>query len=323
MVLSLAMGINSSASEGRPNGGALAGERARVIISTDLGGDDPDDIQSLVHYLLHADLFETEGVISSPPGKGRAADLHRVLEAYAADYPALRSQRARFPEPNELRSRVKQGAVDVAPARGFSVSTEGSRWIMERARAEADRPLWVLAWGSLTDAAQAIHDAPDIKPRVRLYSIGSWNTAQDPAARAYLFDHHPDLWWIENDTTFRGMYFGDDGGADPDNVRFVEQHVRFRGALGDCFWQAKRDIKMGDTPSVLYLLAGEPRDPTRASWGGRFVVTRPDRPTYWHDDPDPLYRIGDRDGARHIRRWRADFLAEWRRRLELLPERKE
>lgn len=37
--------------------GALAGERYRVIVSTDIGGSDPDDFQSMVHYLLYADLF--------------------------------------------------------------------------------------------------------------------------------------------------------------------------------------------------------------------------------------------------------------------------
>ena len=46
--------------------GALAGERYRVIVYTDIGGSDPDDFQSMVHYLLYSDLFDTEGLISSP-----------------------------------------------------------------------------------------------------------------------------------------------------------------------------------------------------------------------------------------------------------------
>ncbi len=53
-------------------GGALTGERHRVIVSTDIGGTDPDDFQSMVHYLVYADVFDTEGIISSPP-KGEAA----------------------------------------------------------------------------------------------------------------------------------------------------------------------------------------------------------------------------------------------------------
>lgn len=305
----------------RLGGGALEGERPRVIVSSDIGGDDPDDIQSLVHYLMYADILDTEGLISSPPGRGRVADIDRVLDAYEKDFDVLRRRSARYPEPDDLRARVKQGAIDVAPTKGFSDATAGSRWMVERARAESDRPLWVLVWGSLTDVAQAVHDAPEIKRRIRIYSIGSWNTAQDPAAREYLFREHPDLWWVENDTTFRGMYLGGEQAGDLGNLGFVEAHVRRRGALGACFWEAKPDIKMGDTPSVLFLLRGNFSDPTQPSWGGRFVRPRADRATYWHDDPDPRQRFAERNGAVHVSRWRVDYLRDWQRRLEALPRR--
>ena len=113
-----------------------------------------------------------------------------------------------FPAPERLRQVVKQGAVGKAPAKGWSKPTEGSKWIITQAKRKDKRPLWVLVWGSITDVAQAVHDAPSIKAKLRVYSIGSWNTAMDRAARDYLFREHPDLWWIENDTTFRGMYMG-------------------------------------------------------------------------------------------------------------------
>ena len=35
--------------------GALAGHRYRVLVSTDIGGTDPDDFQSMVHLLVYAD----------------------------------------------------------------------------------------------------------------------------------------------------------------------------------------------------------------------------------------------------------------------------
>ena len=34
---------------------APAAERPRVVVSTDIGGTDPDDFQSMVHLLLYAD----------------------------------------------------------------------------------------------------------------------------------------------------------------------------------------------------------------------------------------------------------------------------
>ena len=63
-------------------GGALAGERPRVLVSTDIGGTDPDDFQSMVHLLLYADVLDIEGLVSSPWGPGRRKHIlrgHRPL----------------------------------------------------------------------------------------------------------------------------------------------------------------------------------------------------------------------------------------------------
>jgi len=254
-----------------PAGGALAGERPRVIVSTDIGGSDPDDYQSLVHYLVYADLFDTEGLISSPPHAGRAAHIHETLDAYAADHARLSRHSDRFPTPDSLRAVTRQGALDPAPPAGYSQPTDGSRWIIERARATEERPLWVLVWGSITDVAQALHDDPGIKPKLRVYFISSWNRRMDPAARDYVVKEHPDLWLIEADTTFRGMYLGGRQTADLGNQEFVAQHVKGHGALGDLLAAKKADIKMGDTPTVLYLLRGPAADPAAEHWGGSFV----------------------------------------------------
>lgn len=50
--------------------GALAGHRYRVLVSSDIGGTDPDDFQSMVHFLVYGDCFDIEGLISSPYGPG-------------------------------------------------------------------------------------------------------------------------------------------------------------------------------------------------------------------------------------------------------------
>lgn len=64
----------------------LPDTRPRVIVSTDIGGSDPDDFQSMVDYLVYADLFDTEGLISSPPGGGRKEHLLEVINVYEKDY---------------------------------------------------------------------------------------------------------------------------------------------------------------------------------------------------------------------------------------------
>ena len=119
-------------------------ERLRVIISSDIGGTDPDDFQSMVHLLLYADMFDVEGLISSPYGPGRREHILQVLDKYAIDYPNLKRASDRYPAPDDLRRLAKQGSLDSVPAQGFGEPTEGSQWIVQRARAAEARPLWLL-----------------------------------------------------------------------------------------------------------------------------------------------------------------------------------
>ncbi len=303
----------------KPSGGALAEDRLRVVISSDIGGSDPDDFQSLVHYFLYADLFDTEGLISSPPAQGRKKDILAVIDAYEKDYPNLKRHSERYPAPEDLRGIARQGATDPSPKIGFADPTEGSRWIVERAKADDPRSLWILVWGSITDLAQALYDAPEIKPKLRVYAIGAWNTQQDQAARDYVHREHPDLWIIECDTTFRGMYMGGNQEGDLDNKEFIARHVKGHGALGDFLFERKPSIKMGDTPSVLYLLRGNPEDCTGEHWGGSFVATG-HGPRYCTDAPDPALAEGNRGGAKTVNRWREAYLRDWQARMDrVLP----
>ena len=87
-------------------------DRPRVIVSTDIGGTDPDDFQSMVHFLLYADVLDIEGIVSSPYGPGRREHILQVIDRYAVDYPNLRRHSARYPDPDALRRVAKQGAID-------------------------------------------------------------------------------------------------------------------------------------------------------------------------------------------------------------------
>jgi lysophospholipase L1-like esterase len=291
----------------------LSYPRPRVIVSTDIGGSDPDDFQSMVHLLVYADRFDLEGLISSPPDAGRAADIDEAIDAYAKDLAKL-SGHAAFPQTATLRALVKQGATVKAPSAGFASATTGSQWIIARAKVKDPRPLYVLVWGSITDVAQALHDDPSIEAKLRVYSIGSWNTKQDPAARKYIYDNHPNLWWIESDTTFRGMYVGGTQSGDLGNSSFVTSHVAGKGALGKLFAAKKSDIKMGDTPSVLYLLYGNPAQPWLRHWGGAYPPTS-HGPAYFTDDTTASLAEGSYDGAKTVNRWREDYLRDWQARM--------
>ena len=320
-MLALLLLLSHAAISDAPNppGGALAtDDRVRVLVSTDAGGSDPDDLQSLVHLFVYADEFDLEGLVSSPPKQGRAADILRVVDAYERDYPTLATHSDRYPTPERLREITVQGAEDPAPDAGWSQPTDGSRLLIERAMADDPRPLYVLVWGSLTDVAQALHDAPEIKRRIRVFFIASWNWKMDRAAVAYVEREHADLWMVFSDRTFRGWYKGGDQSEGYGNGSFVAEHVAGHGALGDYFASLRPDdgggerfgvgeIKMGDTPSLAWLLRGDADDPSQPSWGGQYV--RVDgRPHWWTDRKD--------DPEQTVSRWRRAYLDDFAVRMD-------
>ena len=57
--------------------------RPRILISTDIGGTDPDDNQSMIHLMMYSDLFQIEGLVSSPSfGNGSKEELLRMIGLY-------------------------------------------------------------------------------------------------------------------------------------------------------------------------------------------------------------------------------------------------
>jgi hypothetical protein len=266
----------------RADSGALAGHRHRVIVSTDIGGTDFDDHQSMVHVLLYADVLDIEGLVSSPYGPGRKEHILQVIDLYERDHPNLRTWSDRYPAADALRSITKQGETEVAPYAGVRRATEGSEWIVRCARRDDPRPLHVLIWGGIEDLAQALHDAPDILPKLRVYFIGGPNKKWSPDAYHYIATEHPDLWMIESNVTYRGWFTGGNQTGDLGADEFAEAHAAGRGALGEFFahgihfeGQQRSSLKMGDTPTVSWLLRGTPADPSQPGWGGRYVRAWP------------------------------------------------
>ena len=266
ILVSLLLGLMLPYAAGpRPSTGAVqpAESRPRVIVSTDIGGTDPDDFQSMVHFLAYADMFDIEGLISSPYGPGRREHILQVIDKYAVDYQNLRSSSDRYPTPDQLRLVTRQGALEGVPGVGVGRATEGSEQIVRAARRADSRPLWVLVWGGIDDLAQALHDAPDILPRLRVYFIGGPNKMWSVDAYNYIEQQHPALWIIEANATYRGWFTGGNQAGEWGNTAFVAAHIAGRGALGDYFaTQLKGTIKMGDSPSVGYLLHGTRDDPS-------------------------------------------------------------
>src|SRR3546814_21646 len=243
-----------------------------------------------------ADRYEIEGLISTPAGhEGRTADSHKVIDAYAADFANLKTWSSDYPTPSYLESVTKQGSIDVSPPAGYGAASEGSDHIIRMAH-ESDEPLWVLTWGSMTDVAQALHDDPSIVGKIKLISIGGWNTRQDQSARDYVYENFESLWWVESDGTHRGMYRNKDG---VEANRWRMDDAEGHGALGDLFHEVRPwGLKMGDTPSLLRLIdpdGANDADPGAESWGGEYVKTD-HGPNYWTDNRPEEQRVGTECG---------------------------
>jgi hypothetical protein len=217
-------------------------------------------------------MFDIEGLVSSPSyGNGRKDEILRMIGLYERDLPKLRAHHQGFQTPDHLRSVTKQGRHGAAPYIGYTSATEGSDWIIKCARKESSKPLWILGWGVLDDLAQALHDAPDIQSNIRVYWIGGPNKKWSANSYAYIVENFPNLWFIEVNSTYYGFFSHDNA---PDSVKrsdYYDRYIKAAGELGEDFKKYYNgDVKMGDTPSVLYMMYGDPNNPMRESWGGSF-----------------------------------------------------
>ena len=247
--------------------------RPRILISSDIGGTDPDDNQSMVHLLMYSDLFEIEGLVSSPSfGSGSKEEILRMIDLYERDYHQLSCAYPDLMLPDSLRSITKQGRRSESPLCGFDQPTEGSQWIVSCARKQSDRPLWVLVWGCLEDVAQALHDAPDIASKIRVNWIGGPNKKWGSNSYNYIVTHFPDLWMIEDNATYRG-FIGNEKDMSAYQAPFWSNCMRGHGVMASEYinWY-KGNSKMGDTPTLLYLMGKgfNPEEPDSPHWGGQF-----------------------------------------------------
>lgn len=271
--------------------------RQRVLISTDIGGTDPDDNQSMIHALMYSDCFDLEGLVSSPSyGKGSKEEILRMISLYEKELPRLRRHIKGLMSPKQLRAVTKQGRKGMAPYCGYDTPTEGSQWIVKCARRKSDRPLWVSVWGGLEDVAQALHDAPDIADKIRVYWIGGPNKKWSTNSYAYIVENFPGLWMIEANASYRG-FITDNKVKDKYNYGYYDAYMKGAGLIGADFINYYKGVpKMGDTPALLYVMNGDPDNPQGESWGGSFEPAgRSSRPVFYRPttekDTVPVYSI--------------------------------
>lgn len=87
-------------------------EKNRLIVTTDIGGADPDDIQSMIHLLLLSDCVDIEGLISSPawvPHPDHTSTIRDIIDKYDLAYDNLIVHSPQYPSAEYLKSIVVRG----------------------------------------------------------------------------------------------------------------------------------------------------------------------------------------------------------------------
>lgn len=322
--------------------------KPRVLISTDLGGYDNDDAQSMIHALLYANEVDYRGfVMTRTLDGGRvngvatsgAAMLREMLQAYSQDLGNLRTHDSSYPSAQSLSPKIAQGSTNGTWPGTLS---DGAKLIISEARAASPGdPLYLLAWGPIHDVAAALLAAPDIVPNVRVYSLsGFGQDEENPAAFNALVSavstdsRYHDLWWIDSESTMRGIYIAANGDritGVTQNLPWVLENVTGHGALGNLFIEkytydlsttrtgasSPDGLKMGDTPSLLYLLDNaNNNDPVHGdSWGGQFREWSIGTHTFT-DRTEASLRMGVWDGARTVYEHRAEIYADFAERFD-------
>ncbi len=337
-------------------GRGLSGEpdasvaRPRVVISSDFPPvdvipigtgsgppekrSDPDDVQSMVRFLLYTNDLHVEGLVASSAtlaGMAKKQNILDVLSLYDQVDENLRNHDPRYPTADALRSVTWEGRSNAwgKPAKeilGEGKDSAASDAIIRVVDGPDPRPVWVCVWGGSREVAQAIWKVQRMRSpaeleqflsKLRIYLIGK----QDGSAQ-WLLDHFPRLFVILSEKNYMGTFWNMRG-ADPKlaDLAWIDANIRQgHGPLGAAYPQSGFNPKNpgqqeGDTPSFLYLVSAvrglnDPEKPDQDSWGGRFV--RRDRSrNHWFDDPT---------GTQTVWRWRAEVQQDFARRADWMKD---
>lgn len=308
--------------------------RLRVVVLTDFppigvvkAGDvpaelksDPDDLQSMVRFLLYANEFDIEGLMATAgtfANKAKKQNILDVIDRYEEVYENLRRHDPLFPHPDQLKSVTFQGRDGTwgkpwEQNIGEGKDSEASNKLITIVDRPDSRPVYLSIWGDCSVVAQAIwrvqqtRSAEELETflsKLRLHQI-----ATQDGSIGWLRQRFPQLFIIHSEKTYFGMF----GDRDPvSDLNWVNLNIRANhgplcavyppegiGCTGVC---------EGDSPSFLWLVSANrglnnPDDPTQESWGGQFRQVGQSR--HFIEGP----------GATSISKWRKDFQREFAER---------
>ncbi|MFA9389714.1 MAG: nucleoside hydrolase-like domain-containing protein [Prolixibacteraceae bacterium] len=304
--------------------------RLRVMMSSDfppfpVTNSDPDDLQSMVRFLLYSNEFDVEGLIASAGTFGMVAEkknILAVLDKYDIVDEQLRKHDTKYPSADALRAVCyeglgnthnisiqwgcgKQPYTDII---GAGMDSEASEAIIAAADKDDPRPIYIGVWGGPREIAQAIWKVQNTRSQEEsdafISKLRVFLIACQDATHQWLMANYPKLFIIESKSTYMGMFGADN--KDWVNENIINNH----GPLCAIYPPsaiAGEGVIEGDSPSFLYLVSANrginnPEDPTQESWGGQYV--RQGATNHYIDGL----------GGSTISKWKADFEAEFKER---------
>lgn len=278
--------------------------KPRIVVLTDVSTWETDDSESLVRLLVHADMFEIEGIIYTTGWSLEETRddffqlIHDAINAYEKDLPNLlkRSNQVGFkenelqqnigywPSPEYLRKHImfgsKKRGIDKI---GKDNISDGSNLIIELANENDERPLWILLWGGGNTLAQAIWQVQqkgnESELKAFLHKIPTYAiTDQDRSYKGgtpYNISSHQ---WMRKEFGKDLMFLWDEcawayqNGTGKNKWDEYALNIQNHGNLGKVYPKFKYGVE-GDSPSFLYVMPNglnNPLIPKQVSWGGYF-----------------------------------------------------
>lgn len=246
-------------------------DKQRLIVTTDLGGTDPDDVQSMIHLLLCSNVIDIEGLIRQHAwvdGPDISYRIREVVEQVGETLPRLQKHAQGYPSLEYLRSIIKHGQSKAHMSGvGDKMDSPGSELIIAAVDKKNDkRPVWLAAWGGMNTIAQALwkvkhtRSEKELKKfiaKIRIYDV----LGQDDAG-AWIARNFPEITYIRNKEVY---------GWGPDD-QWTENNIQCHRPLGKHYpkriWATE-----GDSPSFFYVYANGLNVPDSleyGGWGGRF-----------------------------------------------------
>lgn len=183
-------------------------------------------------------------------------------------------------------------------------------------------------WGGQTDLAQALshvmreRGAPGFREFAKKFHVYDINDQDEIAG--WMRTEFPGMAYIlalapptrdKTEGTYRGVYLTGDESLT--SRAWVGENVRNRGPLGALYPVKTHTVpnphgclKEGDTPSWFFFLplgGNDPRDPSKAGWGGQYER----QSDGWYRD---LPAQPGFDPRTTVRKWRPDFQRDFARR---------